>query len=425
MKLHTKIIIGLVLGAAAGLASYTWARDATWVAWLREYIAQPVGQIFLRLLIMTVVPLVFCSLTVGVAGLGDVRRIGRVGGRAIGYFLVSTALSATLGLILVNLVRPGDGLDATVREQLMATYRTQAQGIQQAMTIKPGVDMVVNIVPRNPVKAAADLDMLGIIFFSVMMGVALTLIPEERSKPVQKLLEVGGDAIVKIIDIAMQLAPYGVFGLIFVVTSRFGWELLGALGKYVAVVLVGLLLHGTVTLSALVRFLGGMNPVIFFARIRDSMITAFSTSSSNATLPTNLAVAEKELGISPRIAGFVLPIGSTMCMNGTALYEGVTVLFLAQVFGVSLSIGTQIFVIVLSVITAVGAAGVPGGSLPLLMVVLATVGVPPEAIAVILGVDRILDMSRTTLNVVGDMSATVYVARTEDGWEPGRVRRAA
>lgn len=425
MKLHTKIIIGLVLGAAAGLASYTWARDAAWASWVRDNLAQPVGQIFLRLLIMTVVPLVFCSLTVGVAGLGDIRRIGRVGGRAIGYFLVSTALAATLGLILVNVVKPGEGLDATVREQLMTTYRTQAQGIQQSMTIKPGVDMLVNIVPRNPVRAAADLDMLGIIFFSVMVGVALTLIPEEKSKPVQKLLETGGDAIVKIIDMAMRLAPYGVFGLIFVVTSRFGWELLGALGKYVAVVLVGLLLHGTVTLSALVRFLGGLNPVTFFSRIRASMITAFSTSSSNATLPTNLAVAEEQLGVSPRIAGFVLPIGSTMCMNGTALYEGVTVLFLAQVFGVSLSIGTQIFVIVLSVITAVGAAGVPGGSLPLLMVVLATVGVPPEAIAVILGVDRILDMSRTTLNVVGDMSATVYVARTEDGWDARRVKQAA
>lgn len=425
MKLHTKIVIGLVLGAVAGLASYSWAHDAAWVTWVRDNLAQPVGQIFLRLLIMTVVPLVFCSLTVGVAGLGDVRRIGRVGGRAIGYFLVSTALSATLGLILVNIVRPGEGLDAVVREQLMTTYRTQAEGIQASMSLKPGVDMLVNIVPRNPVKAAADLDMLGIIFFSVMMGVALTLIPEEKAKPVQRLLEAGGDAIVKIIDIAMQLAPYGVFGLIFVVTSRFGWDLLGALGKYVAVVLVGLLLHGAVTLSAMVRFLGGLNPVTFFSRIRASMITAFSTSSSNATLPTNLAVAEEELGISPRIAGFVLPIGSTMCMNGTALYEGVTVLFLAQVFGVPLSLGTQIFVIVLSVITAVGAAGVPGGSLPLLMVVLGTVGVPPEAIAVILGVDRILDMSRTTLNVIGDMSATVYVARTEDGWSAERMKRAA
>jgi DAACS family dicarboxylate/amino acid:cation (Na+ or H+) symporter len=425
MKLHTKILLGLVLGAVAGLASYTWAHDSTTVAWLRNNLAEPVGQIFLRLLIMTVVPLVFCSLTVGVAGLGDVRRIGRVGGRAIVYFLVTTALSATLGLILVNLVRPGDGLDVTVREQLMATYGGKAQEIQASMTLKPGVDMVVNIVPRNPVKAAADLDMLGIIFFSVMVGVALTLIPEEKAKPVQKLLEAGGDVIVKIIDIAMRLAPYGVFGLIFVVTSKFGWNLLGALGKYMAVVLLGLLLHAAITLSAIVRLLGGLNPVTFFSRIRASMITAFSTSSSNATLPTNLAVAEEQLGISPRIAGFVLPIGSTMCMNGTALYEGVTVLFLAQVFGVPLSIGTQAFVIVLSVITAVGAAGVPGGSLPLLMVVLATVGVPPEAIAVILGVDRLLDMSRTTLNVIGDMSATVYVARTEDGWDARRVKQAA
>ncbi len=425
MKLHTKIVLGLLLGAAAGLAAYTLAGGAPWVTWISSNVAQPVGQIFLRMLIMTVVPLVFCSLALGVAGLGDIRRIGRVGGRAIGYFLVSTALAATLGIILVNLVRPGEGLDVTVREQLMATYRTQAQGIQAGMAVKPGVDMLVNIVPRNPVKAAADLDMLGIIFFSVVFGAALTLIPEEKAKPVLRVLDAAGLAIVKIIDLAMKLAPYGVFGLIFVVTSRFGWDLLGVLGKYVAVVLVGLLLHGLVTISVLVRVLGGMNPLVFFSRIRASIITAFSTSSSNATLPTNIAVAEEELHIPPKIAGFVLPIGSTMCMNGTALYEGVTVLFLAQVFGVSLGLGTQIVVVLLSVITAVGAAGVPGGSLPLLMVVLASVGVSPEAIAIILGVDRILDMSRTTLNVVGDMSATVYVARTEGGWDAGKVGAAA
>jgi dicarboxylate/amino acid:cation (Na+ or H+) symporter, DAACS family len=420
VKLHTKIILGLVLGAVAGIATYTLAGSAPWVGWIRDNVAQPVGQIFLRLLIMTVVPLVFCSLALGVAGLGDLRHIGRVGGRAVGYFLISTALSVTLGLILVNLIRPGEGLDVAVRSQLMETYRTQAQGIQAGMTIKPGVDLIVNIVPRNPIKAAADLDMLGIIFFSIMVGAALTMIPEEKAKPVLRLLDAAGQAIIKIIDLAMRLAPYGVFGLIFVVTSRFGWDLLGVLGKYVLVVIVGLLLHGVVTLSALVRVLGGMNPVTFFSRIRASIITAFSTSSSNATLPTNIAVAEEQLGISPKIAGFVLPIGSTMCMNGTALYEGVTVLFLAQVFGIHLAIGTQIFVILLSVVTAVGAAGVPGGSLPLIMVVLASVGVPPEAIAVILGVDRILDMSRTTLNVVGDMSATVYVARTE-GWDPEKL----
>ncbi len=425
MKLHTKIVLGLLLGAAAGLAAYSLAGGAPWVTWISSNVAQPVGQIFLRMLIMTVVPLVFCSLALGVAGLGDIRRIGRVGGRAIGYFLISTALAATLGIILVNLVRPGDGLDVTVREQLMATYRTQAQGIQAGMAVKPGVDMLVNIVPRNPIKAAADLDMLGIIFFSVVFGAALTLIPEEKAKPVLRVLDAAGLAIVKIIDLAMKLAPYGVFGLIFVVTSRFGWDLLGVLGKYVAVVLVGLLLHGLVTISVLVRVLGGMNPLVFFSRIRASIITAFSTSSSNATLPTNIAVAEEELHIPPKIAGFVLPIGSTMCMNGTALYEGVTVLFLAQVFGVPLGLGTQVVVVLLSVITAVGAAGVPGGSLPLLMVVLASVGVSPEAIAIILGVDRILDMCRTTLNVVGDMSATVYVARTESDWDPAKVGVAA
>src|SRR5439155_703395 len=214
------------------------------------------------------------------------------------------------------------------------------------------------------------------------------------------------------------LAPYGVFGLIFFTTSRFGWGLLRQLGLYVIVVVAGLLIHGTVSLSLLVRLFGGLDPRVFWSRIRASIVTAFSTSSSNATLPTNIAVAEEELKIPPKIAGFVLPLGSTMCMNGTALYEGVTVLFLAQVFGVSLDLGGQIVVLILSVITAVGAAGVPGGSLPLLMVVLATVGVPAEGIAIILGVDRILDMCRTTVNVCGDLTAAVYVARTESDWDP-------
>jgi len=236
------------------------------------------------------------------------------------------------------------------------------------------------------------------------------------------VLDAVGEAVVKIIDLAMKLAPYGVlFGLIFFTTSIFGWGILQSLSKYVLVVLFGLLLHGAVSLSLLVRVLGGLSPRVFWSRIRASIVTAFSTSSSNATLPTNIAVAEEELKIPPKIAGFVLPLGSTMCMNGTALYEGVTVLFLAQVFGVSLDLGTQIVVLFLSVITAVGAAGVPGGSLPLLMVVLATVGVPAEGIAIILGVDRILDMCRTTINVCGDLTAAVYVARTEGEWDPRSV----
>ncbi len=426
MKLHTKIIVGLVAGAAIGLtANWLAVRNPATIAptvhWIGDNIAAPVGQIFLRMLLMTVVPLVFASIALGVAGLGDIRKVGRVGTRTIAYFVVSTAISAVIGLVLVNLVQPGAGLSPDIRQQLMDTYRTQAQGLQAGGTTKFGIDLFINIVPRNPIAAAASMDMLGIIFFALVFGAALTLLPADKSRPVIRLLDALGEAIVKIIDLAMKLAPYGVFGLIFVVTSRFGWGLLGNLGKYVAVVLVGLLIHATFSLSLMVRFLGGLNPLTFWRKITASLATAFSTSSSNATLPTNISVAENELKIPPKIAGFVLPLGSTMCMNGTALYEGVTVLFLAQVFGIQLDLGTQAIVVVLSVITAIGAAGVPGGSLPLIMVVLATVGVPPEAIAVILGMDRILDMCRTTVNVAGDLTAAVYVARTESDWDPKSV----
>ncbi len=435
MKLHTKIVVGLVAGAACGVFANALAGGAWWmrwmhvdpaaaapvVRWISDNVAGPVGQVFLRMLLMTVIPLVFTSITLGVAGIGDIRKVGRVGSRTLAYFLISTALSAGIGLALVNVFQPGAGLPPEVREQLMTTYRAQAQGLQAAGTTHFGVDTFVNMVPRNPIQAAAGMDLLGVIFFSLVFGAALTLIPEERARPLIRVLDAVGEAVVKIIDLAMKLAPYGVFGLIFFTTSIFGWGILKSLSKYVLVVLFGLLLHGTVSLSLLVRLLGGLSPRVFWSRIRASIVTAFSTSSSNATLPTNIAVAEEELKIPPKIAGFVLPLGSTMCMNGTALYEGVTVLFLAQVFGVALDLGTQVVVLVLSVITAVGAAGVPGGSLPLLMVVLATVGVPAEGIAIILGVDRILDMCRTTINVCGDLTAAVYVARTETDWDPRTV----
>jgi len=435
VKLHTKIVIGLLAGAACGVVANGLASGAPWirwvgippeaaagpVRWIGANVAGPVGQVFLRMLLMTVIPLVFTSIVLGVAGIGDIRKVGRVGTRTLAYFLLSTALSAAIGLVLVNVFRPGVGLSPHVRAQLMETYGAQAAGLQAAGTTHFGIDMFVNMVPRNPIQAAAGMDLLGVIFFSLVFGAALTLVPEEKARPLVRVLDAVGEAVVKIIDLAMRLAPYGVFGLIFFTTSIFGWGILQSLSKYVLVVLFGLLLHGAVSLSLLVRVLGGLSPRVFWSRIRASIVTAFSTSSSNATLPTNIAVAEEELKIPPKIAGFVLPLGSTMCMNGTALYEGVTVLFLAQVFGVSLDLGTQIVVLVLSVITAVGAAGVPGGSLPLLMVVLATVGVPAEGIAIILGVDRILDMCRTTINVCGDLTAAVYVARTEGEWDPRSV----
>jgi dicarboxylate/amino acid:cation (Na+ or H+) symporter, DAACS family len=418
MKLHTKILLGLLIGATLGIiANQVLGGTHPFVEGANKYVAGPVGQIFLRLLFMIVVPLVFASIALGVAGLGDIRRIGRVGGKAIAYFLASTALAATLGLIIVSFVRPGSGLDPAIREQLMQTYASDASArVEASQTGNFGMETLVNIVTRNPIKSAVDLDLLGIIFFSLMFGAALTLIAAERAKPMISWLEAVNDVVIKIVEIAMKLAPYGVTALIFGVTSRFGFHLLKPLAAYVIVVIGALLLHVVVNLSLIIRFLIGMSPVKFFGRIRAALVTAFSTSSSSATLPTALATAEKNLGIPPQIAGFVLPLGSTMCMNGTALFEGITVIFLAQVFGVTLGLGQMVVVMIMAVLTAVGAAGVPGGSIPLLVGILAMFGVPGEGIAIILGVDRILDMSRTTVNVCGDITATAFVARSEGVW---------
>jgi DAACS family dicarboxylate/amino acid:cation (Na+ or H+) symporter len=418
MKLHTKILLGLILGGIAGLvANVGLGSTDPFVTGVNTYLAQPVGQIFLNLLFMIVIPLVFASISLGVAGLGDLRVAGRVGGKAIGYFLVTTALSATLGLVLARVVRPGSGLSAAVRAELLHTYAGDAAAkVQAAATSTFGIQTLVNVVTRNPVKSAVDLDLLGVIFFSLIFGAAITMIRADRAKTMIAWLEALNDIVIKIVEIAMRLAPYGVAGLIFGVTSRFGLALLKPLGSYVVVVLVALLIHAIVTLGLIVRFAVGMSPITFFGRIRASIVTAFSTSSSSATLPTNLAVAEQNLGVPASVAGFVLPLGSTMCMNGTSLFEGITVLFLAEVFGVHLTLGQMIVVMVMTVITAVGAAGVRGGSIPLLIGVLAMFGIPVEGIAIILGVDRILDMSRTTVNVIGDMTATAWVARSEGLW---------
>ncbi len=423
MKPHTRILLGLVIGAVVGIAAnQILGGDHAAVAFVNKYIAGPAGQIFLRLLFMIVIPLVFASIALGVAGLGDLRRVGRVGGKAIGYFLASTALAATLGLIAVSIVRPGEQIDRVTAEELRTEFAGDASSrVEAAASTDFGVNTIVNMFTRNPVRSAVDLDLLGIITFSLIFGAALTLIAAERAKPMLSWLEALQDVVIKIVEMAMRFAPYGVTALIFGVTSRFGFHLLKPLGAYVAVVIGALLIHVLVNISLILRFLVGVNPFTFYRRIRAALVTAFSTSSSSATLPTALAVAEKNLGIPPSIAGFVLPLGSTMCMNGTALFEGITVIFLAQVFGVTLDLGQMIVVMIMAVLTAVGAAGVPGGSIPLLVTILVMFGIPAEGIAIILGVDRILDMSRTTVNVCGDLSATAFVAKTEGVWNASMI----
>ena len=423
MKLHTKILLGLVVGAIVGIAAnQLLGGDHRSVEFLNKYIAGPVGQIFLRMLFMIVIPLVFASIALGVAGLGDLRNVGRVGGKTLAYFFATTALSATLGLAAVSLVRPGEQIDRATAEELRLEFASDASSrVEAAASTDFGVNTIVNMFTRNPVRSAAELDLLGIITFALIFGAALTLITAARAKPMLSWLQALQDVVIKVVEMAMLLAPYGVAALIFGVTSRFGFHLLQPLGAYVLLVIGALIVHVVVTLALILRFLVGVNPLLFFRRIRAALVTAFSTSSSSATLPTALAVAERNLRVPQSIAGFVLPLGSTMNMNGTSLFEGVTVLFLAQVFGVDLTLGQMVIVMFMSVLTAVGAAGVPGGSIPLLVTILAMFRIPPEGIAIILGVDRILDMSRTTVNVCGDLIAASFIGKTERVWDASHI----
>lgn len=412
---------GLSLGAALGLAANFFLGGAhPAVVWSITYVSEPVGQLFLRLLLMTVVPLVFSSLVIGVAQIGDVRKLGRIGLKSFVYCFVISAISVVIGLFLANTIQPGKRINPTTSAELQKRYGTDASKQVQASKQENGGDSVVlqivkTFVPANPVAAVASdpPNMLHLMFFSLLVGIAVTLIPAEKSGPLLKGLEGLFAISTKLIDLIMKIAPLAVACLLFTNTARFGLDLLFALGWFVATVLAGLALHMFGTYSLAVYFLSRISPLEFFRRIKVVMLTAFSTSSSNATLPTALRVAEENLGVPREINSFVLTIGATANQNGTALYEGATVLFLAQLAGVDLSLGQQIMVAYLAILGSIGTAGVPSGSIPFIVLVLATIHVNPALIAVILGVDRILDMCRTTLNVTGDITAATFVARSE------------
>jgi DAACS family dicarboxylate/amino acid:cation (Na+ or H+) symporter len=410
--LYRRILIGLLAGVAAGLAAnWLWGGDPR-LEWITGHVTDPLGRIFLRLIFMVVLPLVVSALSLGVAGLGDVRTLGRVGVKTFAYTAVVTAASVVTGLVLVNTLQPGAGLTPEVRDRLRVMIQHGGTQVQAAET-GVGLDALVRIIPDNPLRAAVQGDMLAVMFFALMLGTALALAPRERVQPLIAVLEALYEVTMVIIGVAMRLAPYGVAALLFTLTARFGFQILRQLFAYVAVVLLGLAVHQFVTYSLLVRYASGIPPLLFFSRIREVMLTAFSTSSSNVTLPTALRVTEEKLGVPRDIAGFVLTLGSTANQNGTALFEGVTVLFLAQFFGVHLTLGQQGLVVLMAVLAGVGTAGVPGGSLPLIVPVLVAVGVPGEGIGIILGVDRLLDMCRTVLNVTGDITAATFVARSE------------
>lgn len=424
LALHWKILIGLSIGAIAGILCNVMLGADPRVQWFATNIAESIGQVFLRLIFMVVVPLVFCALTLGVAGIGDARSLGRLGLRTLILTLIFSSASVIIGLTLVNTIQPGK----TLTEESRTTLKTRFQGdankkIDQAKNAKTPRDSLLDIIPRNPLQeAVGSVDgsspgsgMLGVMFFSLCFGIALTVIPKDKSQPVIDFLQGVYEAVMAIIRFAMRLAPIGVCGLVFSMTALLGLEIVVTLVGYVITVLAGLGIHMFVFYSLAIWLIAKRSPLRFFHDTAEVLLTAFATSSSNVTLPTALRVVKEKLGIDRRVADFVLTVGSTANQNGTALYEGITVIFLAQVFGIELTYFQQVTVVLMSILAGIGTAGVPGGSLPLVVLVLQSIQVPVEGIGIIMGVDRLLDMSRTTVNVCGDMAIATCVDKQLSG----------
>jgi DAACS family dicarboxylate/amino acid:cation (Na+ or H+) symporter len=422
--LATQIILGLVVGAAAGLTAELLLGPSPSLRWAVQNVAQPLGSVFLRIIFMVVIPLIFAAIVLGIADMGDIKKLGKAGGRCLLITVIFAAVSVAIGIGLVNALEPGRRLPPEKRQELVAQYGgAAARDVEQARQKAGLAETLLNLIPTNPLNEAVNAfnpkhtggGLLAFMIFSLFVGIAVAALPAETAAGLIALCRSLFAVAMKIIGFAMRLAPFGVAFLGFSVTALLGPSILQTLGFYVLVVIGGLAIHQFVTFSVALVYFGRKSPVQFFRQSKDAILMAFATASSNATLPVSLQVAERNLKLPPEIARFVLTIGASANQNGTALYEGVTVLFLAQVFGVDLTITQQITVAVMCIIAGVGTAGVPGGSLPLVVSVLVAVGVPGEAIAIVLGVDRLLDMCRTTLNVTGDLVCAVLVARGQDG----------
>jgi DAACS family dicarboxylate/amino acid:cation (Na+ or H+) symporter len=426
LSLPTKVALGLVVGVTLGIASRSLI-SASSQQWLMANLAKPMGDVFLNMMFLTVIPLVFSSLALGVAGLGDLKTVGRMGGRLFLGTVVLSSLSVIIGVTLAMTLQPGKGLDPAAREVLLKSTQGKdvEKRLEQAAGSKSAAQVISETVSRNPLEDAVNLfnpaphyrggGILSFLLVTILVGIALTAVTPQHSQPIIGLLEAVQAVSMKIIEFAMKLAPYGVAALVFQASAQIGGSIFGILGKYVGCVLLGLAIHMLVCYSVVLWVTVRRNPVDFFRRIQEVIYTAFSTSSSNATLPTALRVATTRLRIHKPVASFVLTVGATGNQNGTALFEGITVLFLAQFYGIELSLGAQITVVLMSILAGVGTAGVPGGSIPLIVLLLQTIGVPAEGIGIILGVDRLLDMSRTVINVSGDLVLAEIAAGPVEG----------
>ena len=415
LELQWQMLLGFVVGLTLGLVVYSTQRDAAWVETFTTYVTQPIGQVFLRLLFMLVIPLLFSALIVGISEMGEIRSLKRVGLRTLGYTVVVSAIAVAVSLAVVNLLQPGAGVDRAAAAQMLQDSSGRAGEIVKAGTEQPsGVDAFVNIIPNNLVEVmGSNSAILSVMFFALFFGIGLLITDTPNARALKRGFEGLFEVTMRLILLVIKLAPIAVACFMFNLAALFGWDLLIRLSAYVGVVLLALGIQMFVVYPLLLKLLGGKSPIAFFREAQEAMVMAFSTASSNATLPTALRVAEDNLKLPRRVSRFVLTIGATANQNGTAMFEGVTVIFLAQFFGIELTLWQQLTVMLVCILGGIGTAGVPAGSLPVVALILAMVGIDPQAIALVLGVDRFLDMCRTTINVTGDLAAAVVVAHQE------------
>jgi len=412
-RLQWYMLGGFAAGLILGLAVYSLMPGAAWVDWVTGHVTGPIGQIFLRLLFMLVIPLLVSALVIGVAEMGEIRTLKRVGIRTLVYTIAVSAIAVAISLAVVNIFQPGGGVAPGAAREMLAHSGTGASAIiERAGEAKTGIDAIVAIVPSNFIQAMSENDVLAVMFFALMFGIGFLLTPEEKTRTLKAGFDGLFEISMRLIGLVIRMAPLAIFCFMFNLAAQFGWDLIARLSAYVGVVLLALAIQMFGVFPILLATLGRKNPIAFFRETREPLVMAFATASSNATLPTSLRAAEERLKLPPTIARFVLTIGATANQNGTAMFEGVTVIFLAQFFNVPLDLGQQLVVMLVCILGGIGTAGVPAGSLPVIALILGTVGVPPAGIGLVLGVDRLLDMCRTTLNVIGDLVAAQVVSAT-------------
>ncbi len=412
LALHWQILLGMVFGVlfAFILIQFTWGKDLI-VDWVK-----PFGTIFINLLKLIAVPLILASLIKGISDLKDISKLSKMGGRTIGLYVMTTILAVSIGLVIVNIIKPGSYISEKTRTELVSSYTADANSKIEAAAKQSEVgplQSLIDIVPDNIIKASADNgNMLQVIFFAVIFGIAMILIPEEKSKPVKDFFDSFNEVILKMIDLIMLFSPFGVFALLAAIVAESpSLDLFKALGMYGLTVLIGLSLMIGVYLL-MVKILTKKSPKFFFNGISPAQLLAFSTSSSAATLPVTMERTVDNLGVDDEVASFVLPIGATINMDGTSLYQAVAAVFIAQSFGMDLSLATQLGIIVTATLASIGSAAVPGAGMVMLVIVLAQAGIPEAGLALIFAIDRPLDMCRTTVNVTGDAAVSMIVAKS-------------